>query len=86
MAEVLKVISHPLRLRIIELLESEKPLCVGDILSQLDVEKSLLSHHLNKMKDKGILEAHRQGRKKYFRLAFKEITKIFDCLEQCDLF
>jgi DNA-binding transcriptional ArsR family regulator len=85
-AHILKAISHPLRLEVVELLEEREPQSVAEILEQIDVEQSLLSHHLNKMKDKGVLESYRKGRNIYYRLAFKEITKIFDCMEQCNLF
>lgn len=85
-AEILKVISHPLRLEVLELLEEKQPQSVGEILGQIDVEASLLSHHLIKMKDKGVLDSFRDGRNIYYLLAFKEITKIFDCMEDCDFF
>lgn len=83
-AEILKAISHPLRLEVIELLEERQPQSVGELLGRIDVEPSLLSHHLIKMKDKGILKSFRDGRNIYYQLAFKQITKIFDCLEDCD--
>ncbi len=86
MAHVLKTIAHPLRLRVIEMLEAQEELCVGDILQEVDAEPSLLSHHLNKMKDKGVLESERRGRQVYYRLAFRAITSIFDCMEKCELF
>ncbi len=86
MAHILKAISHPLRLEIIELLEEKQPQSVAEILEQIDVEQSLLSHHLTKMKDKGALDSFREGRNIYYRLAFDEITKIFDCMEKCDFF
>ena len=84
MADILKAISHPLRLEVLELLEENQPQSVGEILEQVNVEPSLLSHHLTKMKDKGILDSFRDGRNIYYQLAFKEITKIFDCMENCD--
>ena len=84
-ANILKAISHPLRLKILELLEEEVTLCVAEINAHLNVEQSLLSHHLTKMKDKGVLDSYRNGRNIYYRLAFKEITKIFNCMEGCDL-
>jgi len=84
MAEILKAISHPLRLEVLELLEEKQPQSVTEILQQIDVEQSLLSHHLVKLKDKGILDSFRDGRNIYYSLAFKEITKIFDCMENCD--
>ncbi len=85
LADILKVISHPVRLRIIEFLEEREPVSVGRLREYLDIELSLLSHHINKMKDKGILQSYREGRKIYYSLSFTQITKIFDCMEQCDL-
>ena len=85
LADILKVISHPVRLRIIEFLEEREPVSVGGLREYLDIELSLLSHHINKMKDKGILQSYREGRKIYYSLSFTQITKIFDCMEQCDL-
>ncbi|MBK6622594.1 MAG: winged helix-turn-helix transcriptional regulator [Saprospirales bacterium] len=82
-AHILKAISHPVRLEILEVLEGKPAQSVAEILEQLDVEQSLLSHHLTKMKDKGILESYRDGRNIYYRLAIKEITGIFDCMEHC---
>ncbi|MCB0587699.1 MAG: helix-turn-helix transcriptional regulator [Phaeodactylibacter sp.] len=84
MAEILKAISHPVRLEVLELLEEKQPQSVGEILEQIDVEPSLLSHHLTKMKDKGVLDSFRDGRNIYYQLAFEEVTKIFDCMENCD--
>ncbi len=84
MAHVLKAIAHPLRLEILELLEKKEPQSVAEILEQINTEQSLLSHHLTKMKDKGVLQSYREGRNIFYSLAFKEITKIFDCMEACD--
>lgn len=86
MAHILKTIAHPLRLQVIEMLEAQGELCVGDILREVDTEPSLLSHHLNRMKDKGVLVSDRRGRQVYYRLAFQAITSIFDCMEKCELF
>ncbi|TNE55286.1 MAG: ArsR family transcriptional regulator [Bacteroidetes bacterium] len=84
MAEILKAISHPMRLEILELLEARQPQTVAELLDQLQVEQSLLSHHLTKMKDKGVLNSFREGRNVKYSLALTEITKIFDCMEACN--
>ena len=54
-AEILKTIAHPLRLSVLEQLEIHESLSVKQLMENLDTEQSLLSHHLNKMKDKVIL-------------------------------
>ena len=82
-AEVLKTIAHPVRLSILEVLESYGRLTVSDLKEKTKTEQSLLSHHLIKMKDKGVLKANRQGKNIYYQLADTQITKIFDCMENC---
>lgn len=39
-----------------------------DIKECLDIKKSLLSHHLGVLRDKGIVEERREGREKYYRI------------------
>ena len=84
-AEVLKAISHPVRLEILEVLEVAEPLTVSDIREQIDieVEQSLLSHHLIKLKDKGVLKSVKQGKNIYYSICDRQILKIFDCMEKC---
>jgi ArsR family transcriptional regulator len=87
-AEILKTIGHPVRLQILEALEEKEPLSVTEIQEKLeaDVEQSLLSHHLIKMKDRGILKCEKQGMNVLYRLEDRKILKIFECMESCSLF
>lgn len=84
-ADVLKVISHPVRLEILELLQKTESLSVGQIKDAIEVEQSLLSHHLTKMKDKGVLSSTRKGKNIFYEIAIHEITNIFDCMRHCKL-
>jgi DNA-binding transcriptional ArsR family regulator len=47
------------------------------------VEQSLLSHHLIKMKDKGILDCHKDGQFVYYKLQLREVLSLLDCMEKC---
>ncbi|HRK27523.1 MAG TPA: metalloregulator ArsR/SmtB family transcription factor [Chitinophagales bacterium] len=82
-AFILKTVAHPIRLGIVELLDSNEKLCVGDICQKLNTEQSLTSHHLANMKLKGLLNAQRDGKNVYYSLKEKEITTIISCLENC---
>ncbi len=84
-AEVLKVIAHPLRLKILKHLGTEKRSSVSELIEETGVEQSLLSHHLIKLKDKGVLNGEREGKNVYYTLADDHILNIFECMEQCDL-
>lgn len=84
-SEIFQGLAFPVRLRILELLEDGRDYAVFEILEKIDIEASLLSHHLSKMKNIGILDSYRKGRNVYYRLAIKEITKVFDCIHACEL-
>ncbi len=51
------------RLRIMQLLLSAHPdgLVVGEIQSELEISASTLSHHLDKLKNEGLIEMSREG-------------------------
>ena len=85
-AEVLKAIAHPVRLQIMEILREREPITVSEIMAQMGIEQSLLSHHLGKMKDKHVLQSFREGKNVYYQLADRHILQIFVCMENCDLF
>lgn len=87
-ALILKAISHPIRLKIIESLEERDQLNVQEISNYLNngIEQSLLSHHLIKMRDKGILECSREGQFVYYKLKFKEMTNLLNCMENCNAY
>jgi len=51
------------RLRIMQLLMTAEPtgLIVGDIQSELDIPSSTLSHHLDKLKNEGLVSMRRES-------------------------
>jgi DNA-binding transcriptional ArsR family regulator len=51
------------RLRIMQLLLAAHPegMVVGEIQSELDISASTLSHHLDKLKNEGLIEVSREG-------------------------
>lgn len=81
-AKILKTIAHPVKLEILQVLEAEEPLDVSTICQRIgaNCEISMMSHHLNKMKDNGIVLSEKNGKQVYYRLADRSILKIFDCM------
>jgi ArsR family transcriptional regulator len=86
-AEVLKAIAHPVRLQILDVLREHEKLSVSDIQQALSIqtEQSLLSHHLIKMKDKGVLNCEKRGMNVMYSLSDRHLLSIFDCMERCEL-
>lgn len=86
-AEILKTIAHPLRLKIIDILFQREDMSVSEIQKYLEeeIEQSLLSHHLIKLKEKGILKSVKTGLNVNYSLIDKNLSLIFDCLISCQL-
>jgi ArsR family transcriptional regulator len=60
-ADIMKSLADSTRLKIVELL-LERPQNVQDLNSSLQVEATLLSHHLRVLKEVGLVECERRGR------------------------
>jgi DNA-binding transcriptional ArsR family regulator len=82
-AYVLKCVAHPVRISIIDLLEQQDQLTVSQLQEVLQIEQSLLSHHLTNMRDKGIVETRREGKHVFYFLTDTTISNIIDCIKGC---
>jgi DNA-binding transcriptional ArsR family regulator len=77
-ADILKCIAHPVKLEVLHLLKSHDSLCVGEIQDLLGCgcEQSMLSHHLIKMQDKGILKAVKKGKQRHYELHMPYVVEL----------
>jgi DNA-binding transcriptional ArsR family regulator len=66
-ARCLKVLAHPIRLRIIHLL-GEGELSVQELERAMGVSQSSVSQHLSLLRDKEILESRRAAQQVFYRL------------------
>ena len=82
-ASMLRAMSHPMRIAIIELLTAPKRLSVTEIYEKLNIEQASASHHLNILKSKGILESKREGKKIFYSLKQDKVTEIIESLDRC---
>ncbi len=84
-AAMLKVLSHPKRLAIVDLLgkskSKEHQMSVTEIYQALDIPQAIASQHLITLKDRGVLKSSKVGTKIYYSLAVPQLLKIIDTLE-----
>lgn len=85
-AYVLKCVAHPVRISIIDLLEQRERLTVSQLQEVLQIEQSLLSHHLTNMRDKGVVDTQREGKNVYYFLTDGTISNILECIKGCKVF
>lgn len=80
---MLKVIAHPVRLAIVDLLTENKRMTVLEIQEVLNLEQAIASQQITLMEDKGVLRSEKVGRNKYVSLRFPKMKNIVNCLEKC---
>jgi DNA-binding transcriptional ArsR family regulator len=75
--------AHPMRIAIVDLLTANKRLTVTEIYERLGIEQASASHHLNILKNKGLLESKREGKMIFYSLKHNRLTEIIECLDRC---
>ena len=79
-AELLRLLGHPLRLRIIQALLKQES-CVKNLWLSLKLPQSLVSQHLNLMKSKNILKSERKGNLICYAIKDPRAIKILELLK-----
>jgi len=82
-ASKLRAMAHPMRIAIIELLSNSKKMTVTEIYEKLNIEQASASHHLNILKNKGLLDSKRDGKMIYYSLKLSVLSNVIDCINQC---
>ena len=82
-ANMIKAISHPMRLAIIGYLGEDNKLSVTEIHNLLNIEQSTASHHLGILKDKGVLASKRSGKNTMYYLKRKTLNQLVQCISEC---
>ena len=79
MADVLKSLAHPTRLRIVEQL-SRGEKCVQDLHDVIGTEMSTVSRHLSVLRNHEIIDSRRDKTFIYYRLKNKFVLDLFPCM------
>jgi len=77
--ETLKAVAHPLRLRIVEALESGE-LCVAEIVKVIGASQALTSQQLGILRSRGILSARRQRNRVYYFVTNRTAIEVLNCI------
>jgi DNA-binding transcriptional ArsR family regulator len=82
-ADLLRALSHPVRLRMVELL-GEGELCVKSLEETLGISQSSASQHLTRLRYAGLIESERKGHLVCYRLVKGGAAKILEAaMEEC---
>lgn len=79
-AECLKVLAHPVRIRMVQLLLHGR-YTVGELAEDCAIPENLASEHLRLMQRCGFFTSQREGRRVYYQVAEPHLERIIDCIE-----
>lgn len=74
-AQLFRVLGHPVRIRMLELLlDGERT--VGDLQAALSLDSSGTSQHLTALRQQGVLESRRAGTSVYYRIRDPRVSQL----------
>ena len=82
MAEVLRVLAHAQRLKIVEMLQRDADAPVHRIVDGLGLPQAAVSQHLNHMRRAGLVKSERRGREVWYRISEPSSLTILDCIRK----
>lgn len=82
MAVVLRVLAHPHRLKVIEMLEERVAAPVSQIQLAIKLPQSATSQHLNHMKKVGLVKSTRRGKEVWYEINDTRALTILNCIRK----
>jgi hypothetical protein len=79
-AECLKVLAHPHRLRMVQMLLRDR-YSVGQLAEACEIPSHMASEHLRLMQRCGFLGLRKEGRNAYYHVVETHLANIMDCVE-----
>lgn len=79
---LLKTISHPLRLKILCLLEDQKELTVGDIRKEVKTTNANVSQHLSILRNQGVISYRKDANFIYNRIADNRMLELIKTMRK----
>ncbi|MGH4140246.1 ArsR/SmtB family transcription factor [Clostridium sp.] len=79
-AEVLKVLAHPIRLCIVKSILDQGECNVSHMHTCLEVPQSTVSQHLQKLRYAGVIEGNRKGLNVNYKIRDERIIKLINSI------
>jgi len=79
LSQTLRVLADPNRLRILSLLTRQE-MCVCDVMAQLGLGQSLVSHHLGILKRAGLVQDRREAQWVYYSVVPEKLDELRQAL------
>jgi DNA-binding transcriptional ArsR family regulator len=81
-SEILRALTHPLRLKILEFIDKHESINVNKIYNTLKLEQSITSQHLRILRNAGLVTTEREGKFIHYRVAYDKIGLTVDAIKR----
>lgn len=78
LARLFKLLGNDTRLRLLHVLERETEVCVGDLADRVNMAPQAVSNQLQRLVDRGIVVARREGVRFFYRIADPCVIGLID--------
>lgn len=82
-ADVIRCLGHPLRLRLIDCLDRQDQ-SVSDLVAAVGASQATVSHQLAILRGRGVVAARRDGPFVRYHLAEPRVRHLLNCVRHCD--
>lgn len=83
LSRALQTLAHPVRLQILHILARyEGKVCVCDLEAALPVKQPTVSHHLNILREAGLIDSEKRGLWAYYFIRREETERILEELNE----
>lgn len=82
-AEILRILAHPMRLRIVDALNTAGEMPVCSITQHLGITQAATSQHLNHMRRVGVVQSERRGKEIWYSVADARPIALLNCICSC---
>lgn len=83
-ADIIKLLGHPDRLKIVEALEATER-TVTEICEICRLEQAICSQHLGRLRRHKVVAAQKDGQHVRYRVIKPKVHHILECIRQCDV-
>lgn len=82
-SSMFKMLGHPLRLRLVELLDVHGEKTVNELAELSGEPQPTVSLYLNRLKTLGLLASRRAGNQTYYYVSHPKLGTLLDCIRDC---
>tara|TARA_B100001250_G_C19674416_1_gene732988 strand:+ start:114 stop:389 length:276 start_codon:yes stop_codon:yes gene_type:complete len=79
-ANLLKAIAHPIRIKIVRIIFEHHSLSVSSIHTLLNIDQPIISLHLGLLRKQGIIIAEKRGKNSYYSIVNRSIMQVIEII------